>query len=837
LQRSWRGVALATFILVSTIGFQARAWNTPAAIFSGSKYTPWTWTGSAGDHLWTSGGNWCGAYVNGACVGQAGGPPAGATIVFNDACSGANCNATMPGGTLTIATLQMMSTYTGTITQGATILNFSTSPGDFIIQGGTFTAGTGTINVGTSIVLGTFSLSGGTFNGGSGDITVGVVGAAMTFSVTGGNFTSTSGNLHVLNTDLTLTGLSSFSANGGTITHEMGTQSHTLTLAGGFTFHSVKVIITNTRAITLANDFTMDGDLTLNCNSAGAGNLNAHTISLTTGNVYHTGYNVHGTTMINLTGTGTQTIDSSGIVATYTSIPGVELQQTSVAASMALNGNVAFEGGFSDLAASNLGSVNLNGYSVTFGDGTSQTATFTSDAFTFPTLTLQAPASVTTIGTLTVSGNLSITYAGGSYAGTAAGTIQVAGDVDSTAGNYCSYNVTLMLNGTGTQTVDVSGSTGFCVSSLSFNKTAGAVVLKNTVNGKFKNYGSYTLTSAGMAAASITMPTITDFYVYSNATSVYTSNGLQFPATANMHFASLATQLLADDMTVLGNLYFDIVNGTKLYSSNGVVHNLFVTGNIISTASGAGVSSSGSGSDVTVKLVGSGQTIDCTLAGPPSCQFPILQIASASGTTTLLGNIKMTNSYLYTSGTVDATGSSIIFRSIVGTPTITPGPTQFGNFTFNSTLNTTIAGANMIIKGTTTFSSSTATHNITGAIDAYGDVVSSGFGAGGAATLNLKGTNSNFTKSATIPTGLITVAKNAGQTVSLGSSVALFSGQSMSITGGNVDIASAAQTLTISGAGSLTLAGGTTVKLSGGTLSVSGASVPTGAYSGGNVVP
>ncbi len=188
--------------------------------------------------------------------------------------------------------------------------------------------------------------------------------------------------------------------------------------------------------------------------------------------------------------------------------------------------------------------------------------------------------------------------------------------------------------------------------------------------------------------------------------------------------------------------------------------------------------------------------------------------------------------FLYTSGTFNWTGGMIEFKSN-RTISVNSNGLAYGDVKINTNGNginfvgaTNIQG-NLIVN-------TAANNGCTGSLDVYGNVTWAGAGFGGAVAITLRGNDSSWTRTAgVLPTGLITVAKTAGQKVTLGSNLTLNANQSISVTGGSIDLNN--RTLTLSGTGNVTLAGGTFVKLSSGTLMIGGVSIPVGPYSGGNI--
>lgn len=115
-----------------------------------------SWTGATGNNVWSTAGNWQGGAV----------PGAGDLALFNTACFGVKCNASITANP-NVGGISMQAGYTGTITQGVGV---AISLGDkhFTQAAGTFTGS----NAAIGTAWGSFILSGGIFNSTSGAVTV-----------------------------------------------------------------------------------------------------------------------------------------------------------------------------------------------------------------------------------------------------------------------------------------------------------------------------------------------------------------------------------------------------------------------------------------------------------------------------------------------------------------------------------------------------------------------------------------------------------------------------------------------------------------------------------------
>jgi len=127
-----------------------------------------TWNGGGADNNWSTAGNW-----GAGCTGTGGVPSASDSVTFDGT---STKNATIDssfGGS--VASLNINSGYTGTITQSRTL---TIASGDYTQAAGTFTGGAFTMTI-----TGNFNISNGTFTGPSG----------QNLSITG-NFNQTGGS-------------------------------------------------------------------------------------------------------------------------------------------------------------------------------------------------------------------------------------------------------------------------------------------------------------------------------------------------------------------------------------------------------------------------------------------------------------------------------------------------------------------------------------------------------------------------------------------------------------------------------------------------------------------
>lgn len=156
------------------------------------------------------------------------------------------------------------------------------------------------------------------------------------------------------------------------------------------------------------------------------------------------------------------------------------------------------------------------------------------------------------------------------------------------------------------------------------------------------------------------------------------------------------------------------------------------------------------GSNGYVRVVGNSNQ---TITGNTTSRLPNFEIASTGGTVTLSGAPHFTEDFTYTSGTVNAGGSTVIFDNYAGGNAITPGPISFQNVTLTGATGMTNINGTMSVFGTLAMNNTGSSSNVNnGVILAYGDITASDYGAKGNVTLRAVGTN-NRTISGTINAG------------------------------------------------------------------------------------
>lgn len=221
-------------------------------------------------------------------------------------------------------------------------------------------------------------------------------------------------------------------------------------------------------------------------------------------------------------------------------------------------------------------------------------------------------------------------------------------------------------------------------------------------------------------------------------------------------------------MKVAGNLSFNSTMAGQL--NNG---SLFASGNV--SIAGDGFIGSGK-----VVLDGTNnQTIDASAATTGS--LPSLEIAlEPTKTLSWIGTVWVKgNSYNYISGIMNWGTSTLNFHSLSSnTKSISPGSIDYGNVTFigASGASFDLLGNTLNISGLTTVNSTSSAGQISnGIINVKGNLLSTGYGQAGNASVIFSGNSTQIIQqesvNAKFPIGQVTVAKTSSSTVSSNSPI------------------------------------------------------------------
>lgn len=384
---------------------------------------------------WSNPANWA---RNSGGAGGAGVPGVNDNVNFDLNGRGA-CMVDVP---VSIKSLTTSLGFTGVISQGAS--TFSTS--------------------------GTVSFGAGTFAGGSADVTFG-----GNFSQTGGNFISTTGTLEFDgNSAFTL---GTFNHNNGAVRYAAAANA---TITGTSpTFYILEFVGEGlTYTVNTFNNVPVAN--ALNFSGTQAYTLNTGTFNVTGNiNVTNTAAGCNGSALVNLNGTGAQTITGS-TVAGAGALPQVTINKTSGTLSLvnypASSNNFTYTAGTINAGASTWVFTNgsNNPYTIK-GTVTLNNASFL--AVANATFTIPATTTLTTTGDLTIAGTNSVRIN--------TGNINVLGNLyltNSATGGGGSAMIT--IQGTGSQAID-----GTAVSIgqdllpfVTINKTGGTLTMKGNIS-------------------------------------------------------------------------------------------------------------------------------------------------------------------------------------------------------------------------------------------------------------------------------------------------------------------------------------------------------------------
>lgn len=331
---------------------------------------------------------------------------------------------------------------------------------------------TGVISQGVNPMTfsGAVAFNSGTFTGGSGDILIG-----GDYSQLGGTFTSTSG-------DLEFDGNTAFSL--GTFNHNNGTVSYVATgnttISGTSpTFYNLEFAgegfnytISSTGHVKVLHELDISGSQSYN--------LNTGTIDVSGDiDVTNTAAGCSGSALININGTGAQTISGS-TVAGAGALPQVTIDKT--AGTLSLAKYPASSNNFTYTA----GTINPGTSTWCFTDGTANPYTIKGSlsfnnvtflAITTATFTIPAATTLTTSGDLTIAGTSGITLN--------TGNINVHGNLFLTnAATNGGGSAVITINGTGGQNID---GTAISIGQdllpfLTINKTGGTLTMKGNIS-------------------------------------------------------------------------------------------------------------------------------------------------------------------------------------------------------------------------------------------------------------------------------------------------------------------------------------------------------------------
>jgi hypothetical protein len=698
-----------------------------------------------------------------------------------------------PGGILTmtgtISTVGIWTWLQGTVdASGSTLVLLSgglITPGPVDYNNVTFGGGNQTqdLNTGTMKVLGTLSLSdtnssptGGITNGtieaagnivatnygkvGTGTILIKGLGAQSLTGLASGFFPSISINKvsGTLTVNSTIAPQGPWTWLAGTVDASASTLVLSTTAThtpGPLIYNNVTFSGGNQSQNLNAGTMSVAGVLTFaDTNSSPIGSVNNGTINAT-GNVIFSSFGKNGSINLNYTGNANSTLTVGASAATLATTHNVA--KTGLTVSLSLVNSASFSSAGRNFTVSS-GTFNLAGFALTVNS----LLTVSSGARLLCNGGTATAGSWSLIGEISCGSGQGITWTGAS-----------GDNLWSTAGNWTnntvpsvtdaaifnaaicvaancnaqinsnlsvrgitlqsSYVGTLTQNSTRTLTVGTAG----------YNQSGGIFVggdVAITINGPYiLSGGTFTATSSTWTqAANLTISGAPTFN--HNGGLLTTSSAITISANGNtfnnVTFAgSAATQNLnAGTMIVIGTLTFADTSSSSTGSiSNGTIE---ARGDVVLTNGTYGKVGTG-----LIKINGTGAQSLIGNAG--TGKAPVIEIDKPSGTLTISNSIIARAGWIYTTGTVDASTSTITFDASI---TITPGSMVYNNVTFAGTAATqNLNAGTMIVIGTLTFAdgSSSSTGSISnGTIEARGDVVltSGTYGKVGTGLIKINGT-------------------------------------------------------------------------------------------------
>jgi hypothetical protein len=349
-----------------------------------------------------------------------------------------------------------------------------------------------------------------------------------------------------------------------------------------------------------------------------------------------------------------------------------------------------------------------------------------------------------------------------------------------------------------------------------FNGSASAI----TINGPYvQDGGTFKSTSGTLThnAATWTSNTGTPTFNANGGTVTFnrTHDNTVTVASGSMRFnnVTLAFSGGTGSIGVTGTMYVDgtlTLADRDVYANGGITSGTIeVGGNLTMAASYWGLRSTG-----LIKMTGTGsQTISTT----GTSTFPPIEVAKSAGTLVLSG-ANSASGWTWTSGTLDASGSTLTVVDPYNVPiTVTPGAVSYNNVGINvsgSSTIVTISGTwdvngNLALDIRDQYGSckvNSGTINVAGNLAvSYG--TSSGWGASTAAIV-MDGTGT-INATSGVPCASLTI--NTAGTASLAANASI---GTVAVTNGTLNLAGynlSATTLTIGASGTLKLQGGETV--------------------------
>jgi hypothetical protein len=482
-----------------------------------------------------------------------------------------------------------------------------------------------------------------------------------------------------------------------------------------------------------------------------------------------------GTATLVLGGAGSQTLSQSAI--TTSSLPVVNIAKP--------GGTLTMSGTFRTIRnwTYTSGGLVATGTTIQFAGTMTITGTHTLDAVEIAgTITIAAGTTVTAGGMVTLtSGSLST------------GTLAAQADISSAVGYTGGGTATLLINGAGAQTL-----TGFhttaagSMPNVNINKGSGTLTLAGTI----RTARDWTYTAGALNASGSTV-------IFNGTQTVTGSHTLD------------AVEVRGGALTIAAGTTLTVAGPLNLFSGSVNTGTLAAQGDISSQIGYTG------GGTALLLINGSGGQTLTGFHTAAAGSMPNVQIAKPSGTLTIAGTVRTARNWTYSSGGLNAGGSTVIFN---GTLTVT-GNQALDAVEFHAGDVTVNAGDTLTVGGLLTLTDGNL--NV-GTVAALGDIVIQQTYDGETGTVRIAGTTdqtlTGFADTTTSDMANIVIDKASG-TLHLVGTIRLTT-SSWTWLQGTVDAGTSTvyfdTTVTISGTQSLF-----NVYLSGGAHTVTGGDVLT----------
>lgn len=349
-------------------------------------------------------------------------------------------------------------------------------------------------------------------------------------------------------------------------------------------------------------------------------------------------------------------------------------------------------------------------------------------------------------GTITVSRHLTLDRPNAQDGRPIDGSFNVGGNITlTTCRGDTSYSV--VMNGTN-QTIN--GTDGCALGNLTVNST-GTLTLSGNVN----LAGHYINNAPSLTATGSTLKLLGALNSYTATMGSVNYNNLLIEGSQPTYNFGSTTVNVNGDLTI-GDTSF---NSGYL---NNVTFN--VLGNLTLTGYGKG-----RGNDV-INLNGVNQTI----TGVSTAELVNLNVNS-TGTVTMVGDIRINNTYAFNASTLVATGSTLRFKGNNATYTATMGSVTYNNIAFEGSQpiynfgSTTVNVGGSLTLGDSSFNGSTL-NNVT--FNLAGNLNLTNYGSFGNYVVTLSGVNQTITGASNAFLGNVNI--NSTGTVSLSGNIFLY---------------------------------------------------------------